>query len=135
VRWAGLVLAALATGLSATNPASAQAGVEQVQVTAILHMPAVLRLEPGSTEVVTDGQDVVTRVSVYVTANCDWQLTPVLSGAAADVRLHADVRQVRVDPDGRMVSGRSGSRVKVILEYRQPVDAQPPRLEWRLGAA
>lgn len=135
MRLAGLVLAAVATGLFTTSAVSAQAGVQQVQVTAILHMPAVLRLEPGPTEVLNDGQNVVTRVSVYVTANCDWQLTLLLGGAVADLRLHSDVKQVRVDPDSRMAMGRSGSRVRVVLEYRQPVDAQPPRLEWRLVAA
>jgi len=124
----------MAAGVAVADPASAQAGVARVNVAATLHVPALLRMDAGVVEVVREGDEVLTRVTVYVTANGAWQLTGVAHGAKR-VRLESGAPGVLTDAGEPVARGRSGMRIPIILEYRLPVDAEPPQLEWILGAA
>jgi len=124
----------MAAGFAAVEPVSAQAGVARVNVAATLHVPALLRLDAGGVEVVREADVVLTRVTVYVTANSAWQLTGVAHGAHG-VRLESEAPGVLTNAGEPVARGRSGTRIPIVLEYRLPADAEPPQLEWILGAA
>lgn len=135
MRKSWLVAALMVLGTGAVAPLSAQSGIAQVRVTATLRVPEILRLEPGHTQTIRDGDEIVTRVVVYVTANRAWQLTAVLNGEFAEARLGTDSGRGANVADGLVLSGGSGTRIPVVLEYRRAAAAEAPDLQWMLGAA
>ena len=129
-------MAAVTVAVLGVAPVSAQAGVAQVRVNAVVRMPDVLQLMPGRTETVVEAHEVVTRTTVYVSANRAWNLTAMVDGQVTKVRVEGDPAQgVRTSREMQSASGRNGTRIPVVVEYRRPVNAAEPRLEWVLGAA
>lgn len=134
-------VSAVAVGVMAvflgSGSVSAQAGIAQVRVSASVRMPEVLQLDAGGTHTIRVADEVVTRTTVYVTANRAWNLTALVSGeGVSQVRVEADARHgVRAHADATTASGRTGTRIPVVIEVRRPADAEPARLEWLLGAA
>jgi len=129
-------MAAVTVAVLGVAPVSAQAGVAQVRVNAVVRMPDVLQLMPGRTETVVEADEVVTRTTVYVSANRAWNLTAMVDGQVTKVRMEGDpARGVRTSREMQSASGRNGTRIPVVVEYRRPVNAAEPRLEWVLGAA
>lgn len=118
----------------AVRPVEAQTGIAQVHVNATVQVPEVLRLVQGGTETVEEGDEVVTRSTVFVTANRAWTLSARVQGSdVSDVRIGGDRRlEVSTAADVRGVTGRHGNSIPVVVEIRRPASSDVPQLEWIL---